>query len=210
MQKAGQKKRKKGLATIIWVDNHMVKLVIGVGGTIGAGKDVCTDYLKNKYGFMIIEMGDLVREELKQNGMPESRENLQFLAKKRTDEFGIGYWARKTIQKIESLKKDFIAINGVRRPIDANLPRKVFGDKYKLIFVDADVEIRFKRLKARKRPGDPKTLAEFKKQERAEWKLFDFEHAMEKADFTIKNNTNNLDDFYKQIDEIVSKIGAVG
>lgn len=188
----------------------MVKLVIGVGGTIGAGKDVCTDHLRKNHGFTIIEMGDLVREELKQNGMSESRENLQFLAKKRTDEFGIGYWARKTIQKVESLKTDFVAINGVRRPIDATLPKKVFGEKYKLIFVDAAVEVRFKRLKARKRPGDPKTLAEFKKQEQAEWKLFDFERAMKVADFTIKNDTNNLDDFYRQIDEIMNKIGAVG
>ena len=142
----------------------MVKLVLGVGGTIGAGKDVCTDHLKSKHGFVVIEMGDLVREEAKQTGLSETRENLEYLTKKRTDEFGIGYWTRKAIKKIESTKSDVIAINGVRRPVDATLPKKVFGAKFKLLFVDADVAVRFKRLRERKRPGDPKTLAEFKKQ----------------------------------------------
>lgn len=183
----------------------MVKLVLGVCGTIGSGKSVCTDYLQQKYRFTIVTMGDLVREEAKQAGFAESRENLEFIAKKRTDEFGIGYWARKAVKKTESLKADFIAINGVRRPIDASLPRKVFGNKYKLIFIDADIEVRFKRLKARKRPGDPKTLTEFKKQELAEWKLFDFEKVMKMTDFTIKNNTNIMEDFYRQVDDIISK-----
>jgi len=183
----------------------MVKLVIGVGGTIGAGKDFCTDYLKKKYSFEVIEMGNLTREEAKQAGFAETRENLEFITKKRTDEFGIGYWARKAVQKAQVIKSDFIAINGVRRPIDVTLPKKVFGDKYHVIFIDADVEVRFKRLKARKRPGDPKTLAEFKKQEHSEWRLFDFENAMKKADVIIKNDTDNSEDFYKQIDAVISK-----
>jgi dephospho-CoA kinase len=186
----------------------MVKLVLGVGGTIGAGKDVCTDYLKQKYKFTVLEMGDLVREELKQSNMSETRENLQFLAKKRTDEFGIGFWTRKAVKKAEDLgiKADYVAINGVRRPVDATLPKKVFGDKFKLLFVDADVAVRFKRLKERKRPGDPKTLSEFKKQEQNEWKIFDFERTMKLADFTIKNETSSVEDFHKQIDEVMAKL----
>jgi dephospho-CoA kinase len=184
----------------------MVKLILGVGGTIGAGKDVCTDHLKSKHGFVVIEMGDLVREEAKQNNMSETRENLQFLTKKQTDEFGIGYWTRKAIKKVEELKADHVAINGVRRPVDVTLPKKVFRDKFKLLFVDADVAVRFKRLKERKRPGDPKTLAEFKKQEQNEWKIFDFEKTMKLADFTIKNETASMEDFYRQIDEVIFKL----
>jgi len=183
----------------------MVKLVLGVAGTIGAGKDVCTNYLKEKHKFSVVEMGDLVREEAKQNGMLEDRETLEMFSKKRTDAFGVGYWARKAIQKVEKLNSEKVAINGVRRPVDATLPKKVFGDKFKLVFIDADIELRFKRLRARKRVGDPKTVGEFKKQERAEWRLFDFEKVMKMADFTIKNETG-LEDFHKQIDEIVSKL----
>jgi len=188
------------------ISAKMVKLILGVGGTIGAGKDVCTDYLKQKYKFTVLEMGDLVREELKQSNMSETRENLQFLAKKRTDEFGIGFWTRKAVKKAEGIKADYVAINGIRRPVDVTLPKKVFGDKFKLLFVDADVAVRFKRLKERKRPGDPKTLSEFKKQEQNEWKIFDFERTMKLADFTIKNETSSMEDFHKQIDEVMAKL----
>jgi len=184
----------------------MVKLILGVAGTIGAGKDVCTDHLKSKHGFVVITIGDLTREELKQIGMDETRENLDFLQKKRVDEFGIGYWTRKAIKKVQETKSDRIAINGVRRPVDVTLQKKVFGDKFKLLLVDADVQIRYKRLKERKRPGDPKTLSEFKKQEQAQWKLFDFEKTMKFADFTIKNETASMEDFYRQIDEVIFKL----
>src|SRR3989344_5471736 len=152
----------------------MVKLILGVAGTIGAGKDAITNYLKDKYSFQIIRVGDLVREEIRLNKLQETRENEEHLSKKRVEEFGVGYWARTLTQKIESSKNSNIAINGVRRPAEATLPKKLFGDKFKLIFVDANTELRFKRLKARKRPGDPKTHSEFKKQEQAEWKIFDF------------------------------------
>ncbi|MFH0868726.1 MAG: AAA family ATPase [archaeon] len=181
-----------------------VKMIIGVTGTIGAGKDTVTDYLRDKYGFTVVSMGDIVREELKSTGMQENRENLQFIAKKRTDEFGNGYWARKCAAKIQQLGKEKTAVTGVRRPMDVSIPKKVFGNIYKLIFVDADVELRFKRLKSRKRVGDPKTLAEFKKQELAEWKLFDYEKTAKMADFTVKNE-GALEELQKQVDEILKK-----
>ncbi len=181
------------------------KIIIGVTGTIGAGKDTVTDYLRDKYSFTVISMGDLVREELKATGAQENRENLQHFVKKKTDEFGNGYWARKCVAKIQQLKTEKIAISGVRRPMDASIPKKVFGNIYKLILVDANVELRFKRLKARKRVGDPKTLAEFKKQEKAEHKLFDFEKTAALADFVIKNETN-LEDLHKQVDEIMNNL----
>jgi hypothetical protein len=44
---------------------------------------------------------------------------------------------------------------------------QIFHLKFKLILVDANPKIRFERLKSRNRPGDPKTLEEFKKQESA-------------------------------------------
>jgi len=181
------------------------KIIIGVTGTIGAGKDTVTDYLRDKHSFTVVSMGDLVREELKTSGMDDSRENLQFLAKKRTDEFGNGYWARKCAAKIQKLGVAKVAVTGVRRPMDTSIPKKVFGDIYKLILVDAGTEIRFKRLKSRKRVGDPKTISEFKKQESAEHKLFDFEKTASLADFVVKNETT-LEDLHKQVEEILKKL----
>lgn len=183
----------------------MLKIVIGVAGTIGAGKDTVTNHLRDKHGFRVVSMGDLVREEAAAAGIPESRENLQFWARKQTDKFGIGYWARKTSAKISELGVEKVAISGVRRHQDAAVPKKVFGSKFKLILVDADISVRFNRLKARKRVGDPKTLAEFKKQEQGEHRLFDYEKTAQLADFKIKND-DGFEDLYKHIDEVLKNL----
>ena len=180
----------------------MVKLVLGLTGTIGAGKDVVSEHLKQKYKFKEIHMGDLTREELKEAGLEENRENLQALSKERTDKFGQDYWSKKAAKRVESLKTDLVIINGVRRPIDVTVPKKEFGNKYKLLLIDADPKIRFERLKLRNRPGDPKTLEEFKKQEAAEHKIFDFEGTKRLVDFTIKNEAG-LDILYAEVDKLM-------
>jgi len=183
----------------------MVKLVLGLTGTIGAGKDVVSEHLKGKYNFKEIGMGDLNREELKATNLPENRENLQAISKERTDKFGQDYWAKKAAQKAKSMKADFVIINGVRRPIDAQTQKKEFGNKFKLILVDADPKIRFERLKSRNRPGDPKTLEEFKKQEAAEHKLFDFEGVRKLVDFTLKNE-GGFEPLYVEVDKMMKSL----
>ena len=50
--------------------------VIGLMGTIGAGKGTVADYLMGRYGFKSITMGDLVREEAEKVGLEKNRENL--------------------------------------------------------------------------------------------------------------------------------------
>jgi dephospho-CoA kinase len=183
----------------------MVKLVLGLTGTIGAGKDVVSEHLKEKYNFKEIGTGDLNREELKATNLPENRENLQALSKERTDKFGQDYWIKKAVERVKSMKADFVIMNGLRRPIDVTVPKKEFGNKFKLILVDADSKIRFERLKTRNRPGDPKTLEEFKKQENAEHKLFDFDTTAKMADFVLKNEAG-LDILYAEVDKMMKSL----
>ncbi|MCX6774873.1 MAG: AAA family ATPase [DPANN group archaeon] len=183
----------------------MVKLVLGLTGTIGAGKDVVSEHLKKKYNFKEIGMGDLTREELKTTSLPENRENLQALSKERTDKFGQDYWIKKAARRVELMNANFVIMNGLRRPIDITIPKKEFGNKFKLILVDADSEIRFERLKSRNRPGDPKTLEEFKKQENAEHKLFDFDTTAKMADFVLKNEAG-LEILYAEVDKMMKSL----
>jgi dephospho-CoA kinase len=182
-----------------------MKLIIGLAGTIGAGKDTAWDFLKEKYKFKEIIMGDLVREEAKEFGIEENRENLQSLAKEKTDKFGEDYWIHKAVKKLEKMDAERAIINGVRRPLDVLIPRQEFGDKFKAIFVDADVKIRFERLKARKRPGDPKNLDEFVTQEKNEWKQFDFEKTKSMSDYLI-NNDKGLKELHKQLTDLMKKL----
>ena len=50
------------------------KVVIGLTGTIGSGKDIIAKYLVDKHGFQMVGMGDTVREEADRQGLEKTRE----------------------------------------------------------------------------------------------------------------------------------------
>ena len=167
----------------------MARLVLGLCGAIGAGKDTAADYLKQKHNFLVIGMGDMIREEAKKLNILETRENLQDLGNKKRKEFGADYWIRKICEKIISAKAELAAINGIRVTTEAIVPREIFKDKFKIALLESPVEVRFQRLKERKRPGDPLTFEDFQKQEQSEWEKFGFAETFKLAD--VKLNTNS-------------------
>lgn len=183
----------------------MVRLVLGVMGPIGSGKDTFANYLKEKHGFFATSFGDTVRAELAALGIEETRENQQKLGVENRKKYGADYWAKKLVEKIISSGAELAVINGVRTVDDAAVPREAFGDKFKLVILDCPAEIRFARLKARKRGGDPETFEEFKKQEKAEFEKFKFSDTVKLADFTVKNDST-FEDFHKGIDKLVKNL----
>ena len=184
----------------------MKPTVIGLIGTIGSGKDEVAKYIVDKHGFQQITMGDLIREETSKRGLELNRENLQATSADVTDKQGMKYWGDMVVLKVKKSGWQKVLINGVRRVPELEVYKKGFGKKFNLILVDADPKIRFDRLKGRKRTGDPKSLEEFKKQERGEIKLYGtFDECVKLADFTVKNEST-FEELYKNTDKVMEKI----
>lgn len=182
------------------------KIVLGLIGTIGSGKDAVADYLVKKHGFKKIGMGDLVREATLEKGLKIGRGNEQKVSKELTDKNGMQYWAEKVSDKILKVGWEKAIINGMRRVQELGVYREKFGSRFTMILVDADSKIRFKRMNARGRPGDPATWEEFVRQEKGEIALYGtFEECIKLADHTIKNETT-LDDLYSATDKLVKKL----
>ena len=83
--------------------------------------------------------------------------------------------------------------------------KKQFGEKAKIIYLTAPIETRFERAKERARPGDPQTLAEFKKQQEFERQRFGLAGIEKFADFVISNE-GTIEELYKKIDDFVKKL----
>lgn len=175
----------------------MVK-VIGLCGSIGAGKNVVSKFLVKEYNYVQITIGDVVREELSKRGVPITRDNSDRISEEMRKKYGITYWVEQCIKKIVDEKYERAVIDGVRLPSDNELIKKSFGDDYVLFKVDADEKIRFERLKSRGRPGFPKTPEEFKKHEERQNKLFNLNETFKQAKAVIDNSTT-LNDLYERI-----------
>lgn len=177
-------------------------MIIGLTGPNASGKGEAADYLKSK-GFTYYSLSDILREKAKTMGIEASRENLINLGNDLRRKNGPSYLATEIIKKIAG-ETDYI-IDSIRNPDEIKALRCIDG--FKLIGIDAPVELRFKRLISRKRLGDSASFEDFIKKEEKE-NINSSENQQIKnclllADQIIVNNST-LTEFYKKIDEAIS------
>jgi len=180
------------------------RLVLGLAGEIGAGKDTASNYLREKYGFKVITIGDMVREEAAALGISPTRENLQKIGKEYAQS-DPEFWGKHVAQKIKKEGWTAVVVNGIRRPTDFTPLQRAFGQDFVLVAIRADPKIRFERLKARKRFGDPEKWEDFCAQDRREFEYFNLGQTLAAAQYTIENN-GTFEQFYAKLDRLISTL----
>jgi dephospho-CoA kinase len=114
---------------------------------------------------------------------------------------GDGYWATRTASRVKAMpgwQKKAITIDSIRLPAEVEALVDEFGDKFVLISVDAPVEIRYERIKARNRAGESKlTLEQFEASEQKEQSKIKGEPnlaaTMALADFEVVNDESRAE-----------------
>lgn len=177
--------------------------VIGITGHQVAGKDTIADYLNTK-GFSKYTMGDILREEMKELGLPQDRDSMNKYSTEIKLKHGNDYLAQQIIKKISGNS----TIPGIRSIGEVETLRKELGDNFILLSVDAPIEKRFGWAQERKREGDEISFEKFKEQQEKERNHPSGAHridkVMEMADIVIEND-GTKEDLYKKVDEIFSK-----
>ena len=172
---------------------------IGVLGAMGSGKGIAAEYLSDRYGYRIINMGNIIRAIAKKRKIPPARLNLEKLQRECRRRYGDDYVIKEAVAKAGESGKPVI-LDGIRSLIDAKTAKKELGAK--LILIYADPKLRFERLKRRRRADFPRTFAEFKKVEALENRTFAFGKTAQLADYTIDNG-NGLKYLHSQLDSIM-------
>jgi len=177
-------------------------LIIGITGTLGAGKGTVVDYLINKKGFHHYSVSGYLKEELLKRKLVVNRTNLFNIANEIREKFGPDYITQKLFAIAESKNEDAI-IESIRNPKEAEFIKSHDG---KLIAVTADQKTRYERIKLRQSEKDNVSFKEFQNQEAREMQNTDpnaqnLSKCIEMADFLI-NNDGSLENLYGQIEKI--------
>jgi dCMP deaminase len=177
-------------------------MIIGVSGRNGAGKGEFVDYLSDR-SFEVLSLSDSIRDELVRRGLEETREQMIDVGREMRAEGGPGALARALVQKLGSDRN--YAIDSVRHPAEVDVLREHTPD-FKLVWVEAPLELRFQRILERGRPGDPETLEAMQALEERELESQDvagqqLNAVQAMADFVVRNEAG-LPELYLSIHDV--------
>ncbi|MEK7641432.1 MAG: AAA family ATPase [Patescibacteria group bacterium] len=182
------------------------RLVIGVVGLGGGGKDTVCAYLAEYYGFTFVSTSDYIREHITRNGLGDlSAENLNRRSTELRRELGPDFPTRQILEA--HVRTTQLVLGGLRVVAEGECVKSAGGI---IISVDASVEVRYRHALRRARPGESKSFAEFVALDKKEAAGSDptthnVNALMASAELRIMND-GSLEDLYRKTDEIIALI----
>ncbi|MBX4192293.1 AAA family ATPase [Candidatus Parcubacteria bacterium] len=176
-------------------------MIIGITGTLGAGKGTVADYLVAKHGFKHYSARDVWNEEIVKRGLPINRDNMVLIANDLRAKHGPDYFARTAIEKAKAAGVDAV-IESIRAVGEAQTIQQNGG----LVWaVDADVKTRYERIVVRQSESDKVTFDKFVQDEKTEWENTDPNKQNIKAVIgmadKVFNNDGTEEDLFAQVEE---------
>jgi len=119
-------------------------MIIGIAGTLGAGKGTVVEYLKKK-GFAHYSSSDTLRQILAERGLPDQREYMSNLANELSaaQEGGVLYSSHHLAQAAGN--ENYI-LEALHRVSEGEYIQKIGGI---ILGVDADIKVRYDRISKR-------------------------------------------------------------
>lgn len=180
--------------------------IIGVAGTNGSGKDTVGEILEKNHGFYFVSVTDILRDELNRQDKSITRENMRALGDSWRRELGLGALVDKAIEVFKTKSGEYkgLVLASIRNIGEAEHIRELGGA---IVWVDAEPEIRYKRINSRSRSAeDSKTYEEFLSEEQDEMQSSGDEASLAMAevkklcDIFIENNSDDKELFTASIE----------
>jgi dCMP deaminase len=143
---------------------YTARMILGISGPYAAGKGEVVAYLSAR-SFYPLSLSDVIRDELAARRLEETREIMIETGRALRAAHGPAVLAERLRARLEP-DRNYV-IDSIRHPAEVDALRAV-GPRFRLIWVDADPELRFARLRERGRAGDPSSLAELRAMEARE------------------------------------------
>ncbi len=183
-------------------------MIIGITGTIGAGKGTVVEYLKSK-GFVHYSASGTLKEILKERGLPQTRTHMSPLANELSLQYKGG-----VLQLIhERAQRDGVndyVLEAIHRVNEADYVRSIGG----LIWgVDADLVTRYERT-AKRGEGEKDNvtheqfLADAKREDDGQGNTGPNIRAVLKTADTVLTNDGTPEELYQQVEVALKAAGV--
>ena len=184
-------------------------IVIGITGTLGAGKGTIVDYLVNEKGFEHFSVREFISEEIKHQGMPVNRDSMVLVANGLRAAHSPSYIVDCLFDKAVLTGKNCV-IESIRTPGEVESLKK--RGNFKLIAVDARPELRYKRILLRNSETDQVSFKTFQEDEMREMDLGDpnkqnLRRCIEMADYVF-NNDSSINVLIQKVAEMLENLSA--
>jgi len=183
-------------------------MILGITGHYASGKDTVGALLQDK-GFHHISLSDFIREEAKKSNIKDTRENLINLGNEMRAKQGNSILARLALQRMEQ-DKNYV-ITSVRNPTEVEALR--MRKDFVLIRVGVPIEVRFERLKRRKKINSEdnalKTVDDLRESEQSEMSSDPTKQQLHKvrelADMTL-DNSKGFSELKENVDKLLRSL----
>ena len=179
-------------------------MIIGITGTIGAGKNTIADYLAGK-GFRHISVSKFLRDEAVKRSQAPTRVHFR--------EIGNEYRARGRTALIEAVladvnpSKENIIVESLHTVAEVEYVKSLGG---KVVSIDAPFAVRYARVQSRHDGKDPSSLDAFVAEEKRQMESSNPDEnnllaAIAAADFHLQNEEKSKE-LFEKIDVILDRI----
>jgi dephospho-CoA kinase len=165
-------------------------IIIGITGTLGAGKGTVVEYLVKEKSFLHFSVRAFLLDEIRKRGLAENRDSMFILANSLRAQFGSSYLTDQLYLRAVGTGKNCV-IESIRTPGEIVSLRS--KGNFILLAVDADPELRYQRIMSRHSETDQITFETFLGNEKREMDADDpnmqnLRRCITDADILLENN----------------------
>lgn len=182
-------------------------MIIGITGTLGAGKGTIVEYLEKKQNYNHFSVRGFIAREIKNRGLELNRDTLTAVANELRAHHSPSYIVDRLYDEAIKTGNNCI-IESIRTPGEIVSLRE--KGRFHLFAVDCDPKIRFQRIKLRASATDHIDFETFLANEAREMNTDDpnkqnLKKCIEMADYKF-NNDGDIDALEKLVDEALRQI----
>lgn len=182
-------------------------LIIGITGTLGAGKGTIVEYLIKKWNFRHLSVRGYLLKEIEKAGLPANRDSMVTVANKLRARNSPSFIVDE-LYKEALISRENCIIESIRTPGEVMSLRE--KENFFLLAVDAKPELRFNRITLRKSETDSIDFQTFLDNEKREMDSDDpnnqnIRKCMQMSDYRFENN-GTVRELEQRVDKVIREL----